>query len=312
MVQPIHTAEAEQVRARTAALGLTGIVDVHTHFMPDQVMAKVWAYFDQAGPLTGRPWPISYRHEQAERLAILRSFGVTAFTSLCYPHKPQMAAWLNGWTAEFAAANPDCLHSATFYPEPTAPEYVDEAIRAGAKLFKAHVQVGDYDPNDPLLEPVWEILAATRTPVVIHSGHGPAPGTFTGPAGMRTLLARHPDLVLIVAHMGLPDYADFLDLAETYAGVHLDTTMAFTDFTEQATPFPVAEQTRLRDLGEKVLFGSDFPNIPYSFAHAVDAVLRLDLGDDFNRAVLAGNATRLFGLGAAPETDTPQTGNPTA
>src|SRR3954447_13110417 len=84
------------------ALGLPGLVDVHVHFMPPQVMAKVWAYFDSAGPLTGREWPIRYRWEDEQRLDHLRARGVRAFPSLVYAHKPQMAAWLNAWSAEFA------------------------------------------------------------------------------------------------------------------------------------------------------------------------------------------------------------------
>ncbi|NEW37049.1 amidohydrolase, partial [Nocardia cyriacigeorgica] len=108
----------------------------HTHFMPDQVMRKVWAYFDSAGPLTGREWPITYRDDQAVRLKTLRDFGVRAFTSLVYPHKPEMAAWLNSWTAEFAAEVPDCLHTATFYPEPGAADYVATALADGARVFK--------------------------------------------------------------------------------------------------------------------------------------------------------------------------------
>jgi hypothetical protein len=77
----------------------------------------------------------------------LRRFGVARFTSLVYPHKRQMAKWLNEWAAEFAASTPDCLATATFYPEPDAPHYVDAAIRGGTRIFKAHLQVGDYDPN---------------------------------------------------------------------------------------------------------------------------------------------------------------------
>ena len=58
-------------------------------------------YFDTAGALVGRPWPVRYRADEAERLETLRRFGVRAFTSLVYPHKPQMAAWLNQWAAWF-------------------------------------------------------------------------------------------------------------------------------------------------------------------------------------------------------------------
>ena len=43
--------ETASVRRIWEALGLPGIVDVHTHFMPKQVMDKVWQYFDSAGPL---------------------------------------------------------------------------------------------------------------------------------------------------------------------------------------------------------------------------------------------------------------------
>jgi len=293
--------EPDRLRAVAADLGIPGIIDVHTHFLPVRMLAKVWAYFDGVGPLTGRPWPIAYRTSEEERLATLRSFGVRRFTSLAYPHKPGMAAWLNEWCAGFAATHPDCLHSATFFPEPGAGAYVRAAVDAGARVFKAHVQVGDYDPNDPLLDGVWEVLQETRTPLVIHSGHGPAPGRFTGPAGMERLLARYPGLVLVVAHMGLPDYARFLDLAEAYAGVHLDTTMAFTRFTEATAPFPSTELGRLRALGERVLFGSDFPNIPYPYTEAVEAVLGLGLGDDWARGVLHDNAARLLRLDQVAE-----------
>ncbi|PRC47111.1 amidohydrolase, partial [Mycobacterium sp. ITM-2017-0098] len=195
------------------SVGLTSMVDIHTHFMPNRVMDKVWAYFDAVGPLTGREWPIKYRLDEQARVAVLRSFGVTAFSSLVYPHKPDMAGWLNGWATQFAQLTPDCIHTATFYPEPGAPAYVQRAIDDGARLFKAHVQVGDYSPTDPLLEPVWDILERHRIPTVMHAGSGPAPGRFTGPEPVAEIMRRHPGLMLIIAHMGLPEYREFLDLA---------------------------------------------------------------------------------------------------
>jgi uncharacterized protein len=279
-----------------AGLGLPGLIDVHTHFMPDQVMAKVWAYFDAAGPLIGRPWPIAYRGAEDERLALLRAFGVRAFTSMVYPHKPEMAAWLNSWSAQFAARTPDCLHTATFFPEPDAPDYVRRAVEGGARVFKSHLQVGGYDPNDPLLDPVWGLLAEAGVPTVIHCGSGPAPGRHTGPEPIARLLERHPELKLIIAHLGMPEYRDFLDLADRHPGVRLDTTMAFTDFVEQDSPFPRDQVHRLADLGDRILLGTDFPNIPYNYHHALDALTRLDLGDDWLRAVCHHNAAKLFSI----------------
>ncbi|MGW4646528.1 amidohydrolase family protein [Kitasatospora sp. NPDC004289] len=288
--------ETEEVRAFWRGLGLPGLVDVHTHFMPERVLAKVWAYFDQVGPLTGRPWPITYREEEDQRVARLREFGVRAFTSMLYPHKPGMAAWLNSWSAEFAARTPDCLHTATCYPEPEAAEYVAKALADGARVFKCHVQVGDYDPTDPLLDPVWGQLAEAGVPVVTHCGSGPTPGKHTGPGPIAEVLARHPGLRLVVAHLGLPEYREFLELAESHPGVHLDTTMAFTEFSEELAPFPRDLLPRLADLGDRVLLGSDFPNIPYPYLAQLRALADLGLGDDWLRAVCHDNGARLFGL----------------
>jgi hypothetical protein len=288
--------EADRIRAITTGLALPGIIDIHTHFMPKAMLDKVWAYFDGVGPLTGRTWPIAYRFDEERRLSILRSFGVLGFTSLNYPHKPDMAEWLNAWSHDFAAAHSDVIASATFYPEPGAGEYVARAIDRGARVFKAHVQVGDYDPNDAQLDQVWGALQESGVPVVIHGGHGPAAGRFTGPDGMETLLSRFPRLVAIIAHMGMPDYGRFLDLADRYPGLHLDTTMAFTDFSEGRAPFPTDERSRLTDLGTKVLFGSDYPNIPYPYVHAVESIMRLDLGDSWARGVLHDNAARLLAV----------------
>ncbi|MFJ8863584.1 amidohydrolase family protein [Streptomyces sp. NPDC102451] len=290
----IEDRDREDVVRFWQGLGLPGIIDVHTHFMPERVLSKVWAYFDSVGPLTGLEWPITYRRDEDERLALLRSFGVLRFTSMIYPHKAGMAAWLNGWAADFAARVPDCLHTATFFPEESAESYVREAVEAGARVFKSHLQVGGYDPNDPLLDPVWGLLAEAGIPVVSHCGSGPAPGAYTGPGPIGRLLARHPRLKLVVAHMGMPEYAEFLALAAAYPGVRLDTTMAFTDFAEGFTPFPAGELKRLADLGDRILLGTDFPNIPYPYVHQLHALERLGLGDAWLRAVCHGNASELF------------------
>ena len=290
------TVEADEVTAFWRGLGLPGLIDVHTHFMPSNVLTKVWDYFEDGRADVGHSWPISYRLPQQERVSLLRAFGVRRFSALLYPHKAGMAAWLNSWAAEFAARTPDALHSATFFPETDAGGYVAEAIDAGARLFKAHLQVGGYDPRDDLLEPVWDRLEARRVPVVVHCGSGPTPGPFTGPGPISEVLARHPDLIMIVAHLGAPEYGEFLDLAGQYPAVYLDTTMAFTDFMQRLAPFPAALRPRLGAMADRILLGSDFPNIPYPYLRQLEALARLELGRDWLRAVCYGNAARLLGL----------------
>jgi predicted TIM-barrel fold metal-dependent hydrolase len=293
----VITDDAE-VPAFWQRLGLPGLADVHVHFLPPRLLRKVWAYFDAAGPLVGTEWPIRYRWSDAERVAHLRRLGVRAFTALAYPHRPGMAADLNRWTLDFARATPGCLPSATFFPEPDAARYVTEALGAGARVFKVHVQVGGFTPTDPELDEVWGLLADAGVPVVVHAGHAPVGTAHTGPEPFAALLARHPTLTAIVAHLGAPDYADFLDLAEAYPQVRLDTTMAFTSFFDKFMPFPAEELPRLRELGlaGKVLLGSDFPNIPYPYAEQLAGLARLDLGDDWLRAVCWDSAAALFDL----------------
>jgi predicted TIM-barrel fold metal-dependent hydrolase len=280
-------------------LGLPGLVDVHVHFLPDAVQAKVWEYFAQGEKHYGAGWPVEYPLPVDERLAVLERLGVRAFPTLPYPHKPGMAAWLNDWSAEFAQRDPRVLSSATFYPEPEAAAYVEQAIERGTRVFKVHVQVGRFDPRDPLLDEVWARLEASGTPVVIHCGSGPLVGEHTGPAPVTGLLERYPRLQLVIAHLGMPEYAEFLDLAERYERVHLDTTMFATDFTERLMPFDPALRPRLGALRDKVILGSDFPSIPYAYAHQLAALHRLELGEEWLRAVLWGNGARLFGVGAA-------------
>ena len=207
-----------------------------------------------------------------------------------------MAEFLNDWAAGFAARVPDCLHSATFYPEPGAAAYVSARVADGAEIFKVHVQVGAFDVRDPLLADVWGMLEDTGTPVVIHAGSGPVGTPYTGPGPVGDLLRSYPRLALVIAHPGAPEYAEFVGLAETYERVCVDTTMVFTDFFDDlGAAFPRALVPRLRDLQPKVLLGTDFPNIPYPYATQLAALARLDLGDGWLRAVCWENAVRLFG-----------------
>ena len=283
------------VPAWTSALGIPGLYDVHVHFLPPPVMAKVRSHFDEAGPLIGRPWPLAYRGSDHELVEQLRVLGVRRFSALPYAHRPGIAEYLNDWAAQFAAAVPECLSSATLFPEEGVEKYVEQRIAAGTEVFKVHVQVGDFDLVDPLLEEAWGLLADAGTPVVIHVNSGPVANGHTGPEPMRALMERHPRLTAVLAHMGAPDYAAFVAIAEDFDRVHLDTTMAFTDFFEEMAPFPRPLLPRLADLRDKVLLGSDFPNIPYAYAHQLEALAGLGLGEDWLRAVCWENGQALIG-----------------
>ncbi len=285
----------DDVPAWWQRLGLPGLIDIHTHFMPKPVMDAVWRFFDAADKHYGRAWPVHYQLPEARRLEILAELGVRTFTALVYPHKPDMADWLSQWAREFAAATPGCVPTGTFYPEPGADEYVRAALEAGTGVFKAHVQVGGYDPRDELLDPVWGRLAEAQVPVVVHCGSGPVAGAHTGPGPISAVLAKHPRLTAVIAHAGLPEIDAHIALVRQYPNVHLDTTMVGTPFMNELGgrlgPETVAA---LGDLGDRVVLGTDFPNIPYAFAEQLAALEGFGLGDDWLRAVCWTNGARLL------------------
>jgi predicted TIM-barrel fold metal-dependent hydrolase len=284
-----------------ADLGVPGIVDAHVHFLPESVLRKVWAYFDQAEVHYGVEWPVHYRMPEADRVATLQKLGVRAFAPLVYPHKPGMARWLTDWVTEFAAATPDAVPTATLYPEPDVVDYLGAAVEAGARVVKVHVQVGGFDPRDPLLRPAWGLLAEAGVPAVVHCGNGPRRGQYTGLDVFADVLAEHPRLPVVLAHAGMPDFAAALHLVHRYERVYLDTTMVGTGFSLRTAPLPPDWPARLSDVADRVVFGSDFPNIPYAYVEQVQAVAGWAaadhrLGPAFLRSVLHDTPSRLLAL----------------
>lgn len=278
-----------------AALGLPGIIDLHVHFMPERVQQKVWGFFDKLPDMGKSAWPIAYRYSEEQRVEILRELGVTAFSALNYAHRPGMAAFLNAYSREFTTRYEDAIHSATFFPEPEAGDYVGRALDEGARIFKVHIQVGEFSPLDPQLASSWQQVAQAGAPVVMHCGSGPHGGSFTGPQPVEKLVERYPDLVLIIAHMGMPEYNEFAELARHAPNVYLDTTMVGTAYAQREFgPLPEGYLETIAELPHKVVLGTDFPTIPYSYSHQITALHNWGLGEQWMRSVLWHNPQRLL------------------
>ncbi|MEX1162160.1 MAG: amidohydrolase family protein [Nitriliruptor sp.] len=276
-------------------LGLSGIVDVHVHLLPDRLQEAVWGFFDR---LEDPPWPITYREDETTRLATLRGLGVVAHTALAYGHKPGVAAWCNDHTLAAADRHPQIVPTFTFHAEDDAAEYVADAIARGGRAAKVHLQVGRFHATDPHLDDVWPQLAAARIPAVVHASavYGvDGGGEYCGPDAIRALLDRHPDVTVVVAHLGAPDVEGFVTLAEQAPTLRLDTAMVLTD-PPYLADVPEELLDRVRGLADRLLFGSDFPTIPHAYAAQVRGLARLELDRNALRGVFHHHAAHLLGL----------------
>ncbi len=282
-----------EVPAFLEEVGVEGIVDLHVHAMPDRLQRAVWAYFDR---LDDPPWPVTYRDDAEARLATLAELGVVAHTALAYAHKPGMIDWLNDYTLGLADGHEQVIPTFTIYPEPGVGAATEAAIARGGAVVKVHTQVGRFHAADPRLDEAWQQIAAAELPVMLHATavYGVEGGDeYCGVDTIRALLERHPGLIVLVAHIGMPQFEQAIDLAESAEDVHLDLSMTLHDGPVSAH-VPDSAVARLHDLAPRLTFGSDYPTIPHDYATQVRALARLQLAEGELRDVLAGNATALL------------------
>lgn len=288
-------------------LGLPGYLDVHVHLLPDRLQRAVWAYFDR---LDDPPWPIRYRDDEETRLTTLRRLGVVAHTGLAYAHKPGMVGWLNDHTLALAERHPQVIPTFTFHPEDGVAEAVADAIRRGGRIAKVHLQVGRFHATDPRLDDVWPQIVGAGIPALIHASavYGvDGGGEYCGPDAVRALLDRHPELTVIVAHLGAPDTDGFLDLVDQTTTVYLDTAMVPTDPHYRGMRAPL-DPDRVAAVSHRILFGSDFPTMPHDYSAQVRGLAKLGLGVAALRGVLYEQAARLLGLSGVSRALRDQTG----
>jgi predicted TIM-barrel fold metal-dependent hydrolase len=111
---------------------------------------------------------------------------------------------------------------------------------------------------------------------------------------------------VIVAHMGAFEFDRFFEMVRRYPNMYLDTSVNFIDPALMADlvsrrEFPPLEipvdfdPETLTELSDRILFGSDYPNIPYTYQDCIDSILDVGLGEEFNRRVFFENAHRLLG-----------------
>ena len=174
---------------------------------------------------------------------------------------------------------------------------IEEAKRcldAGARGIKLHPRAQKFTATDERLEPVFALAAERRVPILIHGGRGLPPIAD----GLRTLVERHPEATLIIAHCGIADLHALANAMAGRRGVLFDTSVwspvDLLDFYRQVPP-------------EQVVYASDYPygQQPASQLIAIKTARIAGYSDDQVRAMLAGTANAIADGRPLPEPTKP-------
>lgn len=269
------------------------VFDAHVHLFPERLFEAIWRWFDE------HAWPIRYRLHAEQVIAFLHGRGVERMTALVYSHKPGMSASLNRFVAELARAHSCVVPLGTVYPgEPDAEALVREALDdLGLRGIKIHCHVQRLAADDPRLDSVYRLCAERGKPVVIHAGREPASPAYgidtralCAASQIEAVLQRHPTLKLVVPHLGADEFEAYFEMLGRYENLWLDTTMAVTDYLAGAAPAGAIEKHAAR-----LIYGTDFPNIPFAWDHELRRLDAAGLTPEQKRALFWGNAAAVFG-----------------
>lgn len=174
--------------------------------------------------------------------------------------------------------------------------FLDERLPNGDAVFvglKIHPVMNGFPADDPRVDPYFDLAAERGIPVAFHCD---APGTDAGPERIVAAAARHPEVPVILYHMGfkkthgpaIDTVAEALEAGK--ANLYLGTAQAD----------PAAVVGAVERLGaERIVFGTDavyYGAEHYARYEPMVEALRQALATEDLALVLGGNARRLFGL----------------
>jgi len=267
-VDPID--RANELLERYAALALaelpggTPIFDAHTHLGND------------IDGMVG---------DRDELLQIQRAYGISRSFVFCLDEpdrKPAFSAANDRSLAHAAAAPGELLPFVRLDLDDRPVEEATRCLDRGARGIKLHPRAQRFLPDDPRLEPVFELAAERRVPILIHGGRG-LPPIADSLAG---LLDRHCPPALIVAHAGIVDLAAMAENFAGRAGVFFDTSVW--------SPLDLLDLYRLVP-PEQVVYASDYPygRQPNSLLMAVRTARASGLDERQLRALFHDTAARI-------------------
>lgn len=272
---------------------LPPVVDAHVHLFPDSAWGAIRGWFDS------HAWPVRYRMGSRQTVDFLLERGIEHIVALHYAHRPGLARGMNGHLAELCRDEPRVTGMATVYPgEQDADALLGEAFDAGLSGLKLHLHVIGMPLDHPDVLRALEVTAEAGLPAVVHAGREPSSPAYPrdthgicSVARVERVLRTLPSLRLCVPHLGGDEFDGYAALLSSCDRLWLDTTMMLADY------FPYPERwDLLRRFPERILYGTDFPNIPYAWDRELRRLAAHGLEPEDLARILGQNARRLFDL----------------
>ncbi len=259
---------------------LLPVMDAHVHIFPGKIFSAVRKWFDT------HAWHIRYQMSTSDLFEFLLSRGITHIVALQYAHKPGMARLLNHYMAAKCQEFPGKVTGlATVFPgEEDSEGILKEAFDLGLKGVKLHSHVQCFDMTSDVMNRLYDCCQTHQKPMVMHVSREPKspaykcdPYELCSADKLESVLKGFPRLKICVPHLGFDETVPYKELIEKYDTLWLDTAMTITDYFPMKEPLPLSQYR-----SDKIMYGSDFPNIPYAW----DRELKVLQGADISRGTL--------------------------
>jgi uncharacterized protein len=151
--------------------------------------------------------------------------------------------------------------------------------------------------DDPRVVSVLQQCESMNVPAVVHCGRQPAtqgygvnPLEICGVQRAVNVLEKLPRLKLVVPHLGIDEFTQYLSLLERFENLYLDTAMACSEYFHDRPAWADVER-----FSDRIAFGTDFPIVPYEPDRELKVLARRITSDDAFENLVRNTARKIWG-----------------
>jgi predicted TIM-barrel fold metal-dependent hydrolase len=264
------------------------MIDFHVHLFPDNIFEAIWKTLNRQYGII-----ILYKYYYRQCIEYLAAHNIHYIVYSNYAHKKGIAQWLNTWNKGILTEFENLYCFAAYHPDDeNALIYAEEILSISRVVgIKLHYMVQKFHPDDERLFPLYEMVIEKKKRLLLHVGTGPVGNEFVGIKRFSNLMKRYPNLPANIAHMGGLEFSEFMQLLDVYPNLYLDTSFTFWPQAPWVFNLDTSLLTKYQD---RIIYGSDFPNIFLPREDEISYLQKLNLSDDFYNKIFWDNGIKLL------------------